>query len=285
MDIEAFKERLQRMTPMDDLFFGKLIEDKEAAEEILKTLLHTNALEVKSIFPQKTLLNLMGRSVRLDSLLEVILNGKTVYVNIESQKYKDNDPYRRLRFHHSHITASFSQKNTPFENLPDVICIYMTVSDRFHRNRSISNARFQFTDGDPEYPDGLMTSLVNAKIDDGTPVSRLMKVMSTADHYSDEFPAVSARKKLLKDTQKGVHGMRPWYQDFFDEEYQKGLEKGIQEGREKEQALSAEKIKLMDEELKKMKEENQKLNKALEENQKLNKALADLILSNQAQQA
>ena len=45
---------------------------------------------------------------------------------------------------------------------------------------------------------------VNSKIDDGSKVSRLMRLFKEENAYDEiEFPATSRRKKLFKETEKG----------------------------------------------------------------------------------
>ena len=60
-------EKVKQLRPIDDVFFEKIIEDKEVCEEILRVILEDNKLEVLSVMPQNNIKNLWGRSVRLDA--------------------------------------------------------------------------------------------------------------------------------------------------------------------------------------------------------------------------
>jgi hypothetical protein len=273
MNTNRKKIQMPDLTPMDDLFFQKFMEEKDVVEEMLQTFLDRKDLKVKSVFPQKSLANLQGRSVRLDSLSEVLMNTKKVYVNIESQKTDNDDHFRRIRFHNSLITSNFALPNTKFAMIPDVICIYMTLFDPFRKNRSLYFIDRIVRGTNIIAENGIQEIYVNAAADDGTPVSRLMKVMSTTDGYSEEFPTVSAKKKQFKDSEKGENGMKPWYQDIMDEEFQQGYEKA--------KAEAAEEIRSANEEAKFA---NLKAEKALDENKRLRQIIEQIQTSSSLQQ-
>ena len=55
-----------KFNPIDDLFFGRVIEDNKAACEVISTMVGT-CLKVIFVRPQRTIINLRGRSVRVDA--------------------------------------------------------------------------------------------------------------------------------------------------------------------------------------------------------------------------
>ena len=89
----------RKMGPMDDIFFNKLGEDKEAIEEIISAVLGIK-VKVRYTIPQYTITGIGNRGVRLDAFATVIpeiiatveleedcyLGEKGAFVNIEVQK-------------------------------------------------------------------------------------------------------------------------------------------------------------------------------------------------------
>ena len=116
------KEIVRRLRPIDDTFFRVIAADKEACEEMLRTFLDDDELEVLEVMPQKTITSL-HREVVLDVLCR-LGNGKIV--NMEVQKDNKNDDIRRTRYHLSTITANLTPKGCEFKDIPDVTIVYIS---------------------------------------------------------------------------------------------------------------------------------------------------------------
>ena len=61
-------DTVNKLRPIDDLLFSLIYENKEACQELIRTLLSDDSLVVDEVTAQKTITNLIGRSVRLDVL-------------------------------------------------------------------------------------------------------------------------------------------------------------------------------------------------------------------------
>ena len=82
-ELERKKRLVQEMNLMDDDFFQKVVEDRDACEEMIQIILQDEKLQIIHSEPQKFLRNCGNRSVQLDLFCKCS-NGS--YVNVEVQK-------------------------------------------------------------------------------------------------------------------------------------------------------------------------------------------------------
>lgn len=128
------RNKIKRLRPIDDVFFEKIIEDKNVCEEILRVILEDDKLEVLSVIPQNSIKNLYGRSVRLDALCKL---GTGNMCNIEVQKSDNTDHIRRVRYNESCVTANFTNVGDDFVEVPDVTVVYISTFDMFGKGKTI----------------------------------------------------------------------------------------------------------------------------------------------------
>lgn len=57
--MNSTREKVKKLRPIDDVFFQKIIEDKKVCEEILRTILQDENLEVLTVTPQSNVKNFM----------------------------------------------------------------------------------------------------------------------------------------------------------------------------------------------------------------------------------
>ena len=121
------KEKLkiiQRLRPIDDIFFEAIAEDPEVCEEILRVILEDPKLTVLEVITQSSEKNIYGRSVRLDALCTL---GDGTKCNIEVQKSDNDDHLKRARFNASSITIKESNTGEKFSDVIDLYSLYIAV--------------------------------------------------------------------------------------------------------------------------------------------------------------
>ena len=101
------RELIRSLNIMDDIFFQKIVEDKEVCEEILQVILQKPRLKVVEAQTQKFLRNIGTHSVILDLICQ---DEDGSHINVEVQKSDDDDHVKRVRFNISNIDTAFTER-------------------------------------------------------------------------------------------------------------------------------------------------------------------------------
>ena len=180
-------EIVDKLRPIDDVFFTKLAEDREFCQEILQVILEMPELEVVEVFPQKQLRNVKGRSVIVDVLCK---DAKERYFNIEVQKEDDDDHQRRVRYNGSNIETYITEKGISFEEMPDVYVVFISQFDYFKQGKTIYHIDRIIRETQQVVDNGYYEVYVNTKVDDGSDIAGLMKLFQSDRVENDKrFPA------------------------------------------------------------------------------------------------
>lgn len=199
-------EYLKGLNPIDDLMFRKMAEHKEFCEEILRVILGDDELIVTENMHQFDIKNLQGRSVVLDAKC---FTGDGQYINIEVQKANDDNHLKRVRYNASVLTANIAESGQPFGKIED----------------------------------GLSEIYVNAAVDDGSMLAKLMKVFTKNDAYNNaDFPVTSGIKARFKLNEGGTIKMDETLQRWRDEWISEGEERGEKRGEKR--GAKNEKLKI-----------------------------------------
>jgi len=219
------------LNPIDDKFFRKMAEEREFCEEILRVILDDPGLKVLSSHPQEYVTNLKGRSVQLDAVCKMS-DGRIV--NVEVQKYSNEDHQRRIRYHEALLTANNTTTGADFSDIVDVCIIYIAKFDIFGKGMSVYHVNRVVQETGEKVYNGVEEIYVNAEVRDGTPVSELMRVFTEDTAYSDKFPVTSELKQRYKE---GDPKMLYTYRDeLLDIGRAEGEAKGRAEGEAKGRA-------------------------------------------------
>ena len=151
-DLEKIKEIVQKLRPIDDAFFQKLMEDRTVCQEMLRVILEEPDLTVEKVVPQNSIRNLQGRSVVLDALCR---RADGSYFNLEVQKADDDDHLKRARYNASCITANVTDPGARFERVPDVCVVYISRFDLFKENRTVYHVDSVIRETGTRVDDGL----------------------------------------------------------------------------------------------------------------------------------
>ncbi len=240
-------EKVQRLRPIDDVFFERLMENKLVCQEILRVILNDDGLVVKSVVAQRDIQNLFGRSVRLDALC-VLGNGDIC--NIEVQKSDNDDHVKRVRYNASLLTANKTPKSSNFSEVPNLIMVFISRFDIFRKGRNIYHAHTVITDEGMDHElvnNGLSEIYVNTEVKDNTTLSELMDCFEKENVDNAKFPYLSKEVQYYKNNAKGVNEMCQIIEEYGDfREARKAIEyvKNLMEtsGMTENQACKALKI-------------------------------------------
>ena len=206
--------RVKQLRPIDDVFFEKLIEDKNVCEEILRVILEDNNLKVLSVTPQKSIKNLYGRSIRLDAYCRL---GNGDLCNIEVQRSDKDDHVKRVRYNASCITANNTDVGVDFVDVPDVTIIFISAFDIFKQGRTIYHCGNMIQETNTLVDNGLREIYVNTAINDGSEIAELMKCFLQEQIDNEKFPLLSDRVWYFKNDEGGLNTMCKIVEDYAKE--------------------------------------------------------------------
>ena len=184
-------------------FFERFIADPGACEELIQTVLDNPQIRIKpeTLASQKSVHFVSNRSVRVDAYVE---DKKDTVYNIEIQRFDNCNHVKRVRYNASAITVAGLQPGDTFEDVRNVIVIYISEFDIFKLNRTIYHAYTTIEETNTIINDGLKMIYVNASNVDESMLSRLMQLYKQADFEDATFPRSSARMQQLKHDEQEV---------------------------------------------------------------------------------
>lgn len=227
--LEEKREYVQRLRPIDDVFFEVLAEDPSVMEEMLRVILTDPELIVISVTPQRDVANLMGRAVRLDAWCHL---GDGSECNVEVQRSDNDDHLRRARYNASGITWTKANKNEKFEEIPDVCIVYISQFDFLKGGRTTYHVDKIIRETGVTVDDGLSEVFVNTKIDDGSDIADLMKCFLQEQVNNPKFPKLSAKVNELKNTEKGVSAVCTVMEEYQKDAVENAVKKTWKEATE-----------------------------------------------------
>lgn len=231
--LEAYEERrkkVQRFNLTSDVFFGKVLEDKNTCQEVIRILLDNPDIRVKQVKAQYAIRNLENHSVVLDILAE---NSDGKLVNIEMQVTDDDHHQKRVRYYQASIDMSYLEKGVPYDKIPDIYLIYITERDFFNQNcgiyyidRTIRNHGKVIDNGIHEIYANLMNKCGNERIDELLAYFK----NSVSDYQTEAFPHLVEKVKFFKEKKEGVEFMCKILEEERNEGRDEGRSEGLAEG-------------------------------------------------------
>ncbi len=242
LTLEQKREKVKDLRPIDDVFFEVLASKPAVCQEMLRTILEDPALIVEDVIPQSSERNIYGRSVRLDALCTL---GDGTRVNIEVQRSDNDNHLKRVRFNAASITVKESYTGENFEDLANVIIVYISEFDFLGGGKTIYHVDKVLRETGKVIDDGLQEIFVNTVNDDGSDIADLMSCFTRKQVNNPKFPVFSASVDELKQSEGGVTVMckvMEHYENIAREE-------GIAKGRAEERRLIAKEMQKKDDEL------------------------------------
>ena len=213
------------LVPIDDTMFQKMCEDKAARQEMISTFLE-DAVTVIEVVPQDSVMNLQGRSVRLDCLCRL---SDGTYVLVEVQKADDDDHEERVRYNASVVTANKTPKSVKFRDVARIISIFISRFDIFGDGLPIYHVDRVVRETQKVQKNGLTEIYVNAAVKKrdnalNANVSDLMALFTDRDSLDyGKFPEFSRRKNAFTNTEEGVTEMCEKIERYYHSRLQQEL--------------------------------------------------------------
>ena len=234
LEVESIVAQLRAI---DDIMFRKLCENIAFVEEILRVILEDDKITVVEVIPQDSIQNLRGRSVILDAYCKL---GNGSYCNVEVQRSDSDDHFRRVRYHAACITANVVNPGEQFEQVDDLVVVYISEFDPFDEGRTVYHVRNMVEETGRAVLDGLREIYVNTKHNDGSEIAELMQCLLEPVVTNPKFPALAKELQAEKGNVKGDESMCKLVEEYAQKrakeygEQQKaeGLIEGRKEGRE-----------------------------------------------------
>lgn len=146
-DSHTLPKSLEDLNLMDSFLLDAATEDPENAKKIAKVIIERatgHVVENLVVETEKQLkgLSIDKRGIRMDIYVREQKQTEDEFstlclYDIEPNKYQEKNLPRRSRFYQSLIDAKLIPTNTPFEELPDVITIWILPYDPFGEDRMI----------------------------------------------------------------------------------------------------------------------------------------------------
>lgn len=189
-----------------------MYSDKAACQELIRTILEDDSLEVLTVTAQDTVPNLRGRGLRLDVTCRTA-DGRII--NVEVQRADSDDHFRRIRYNSSVLTARHTPKGTDFKDVAEVFVIYITDFNLLKSEKTVCHIRSVVQETGEFIDDGLHRIVVNALQNDETKPARLMKHFKENYFQDPEFPESSKQINYYKNTEKGRSKMSDLMKEIF----------------------------------------------------------------------
>ncbi len=234
MDLKEKLKVVQEYRLIDDVFFEVFAKDKEACQEIIRTILGDDKLIVHDVIVQSSERNLYGRSVRLDALCTL---GDGSKCNIEIQRSDNDNHLKRARFNASSITVRESNTGDKFDDVLELYIIYISEFDFLKGNLPVYHVDKTIRENGMVIDDGLHEIFVNTVVDDGSDIADLMSCFTKKQFINNKFPAVTKQFNYLK-SEGGVSAVCEIMERYIKEERLSAIKKMIKKGFDKELILS-----------------------------------------------
>ena len=192
LEVESLVAQLRAI---DDIMFRKLCENIAFVEEILRVILEDDKITVVEVIPQDSIQNLRGRSVILDAYCKL---GNGSYCNVEVQRSDSDDHFRRVRYHAACITANVVDPGEQFEQVDDLVVVYISEFDPFDEGRTVYHVRNMVEETGRAVLDGLREIYVNTKHNDGSEIAELMQCLLEPVVTNPKFPALAKELQAEK---------------------------------------------------------------------------------------
>lgn len=212
---------IQKYTLFHDTFMNVVLSDTKACQHVLRVITGNTDLEIVEVEVQYSLKSTSTRNAILDVLAKDV-NG--CYYNIELQNSDTIDHARRVRLYQSLFGASFTPRGADFSDVPQLVSIYLSKTDFWKKGRTVYKVKSILEDTEVTYDDGCKTIFVNAAVNDGSDIAKLMKYFVTADPNDDSQGELSKRVKYLKLDEGGQNEMCEIAKKYYTDGHKNGAD-------------------------------------------------------------
>ena len=214
-NIEELLKQIQAMNLFDDIFTSVVFKDEGACLHLVRQLMQNPKLNIIAFRTQDAIPMLISKSPRLDITAE---DDKGTLYEIEIQRLEEPAPARRVRYYSSVMDSELLRKGVSYDKLPEVYLFYLSQKDIWQKGQTVYKLEQSLRFGDElmPYENGLHTLYVNAAIDDGSNIAKLMQYLKTAKAGDTSQGALSAHVNYLKSPEGGRAKMGE-FEKYFTE--------------------------------------------------------------------
>ena len=217
---EKTRERLDRLTLLDDSFFRLVMKDRpECITLLITVILEKHDIDVDEVILQADEHSLEHGSVVFDVLVRDVVGN---YYNVEIQNGREGASERRIRVNSAHLDVRMLSKGMSANDIMDSYVIVICDEDYFDKKRTIVEVERYFDDG-CAYNDGNHIIYFNTSVMDlNTPEGKLAYDLKCTEpekmHYNELKEAVAA----YKNSETGERKMSSVWKEVEDEGIVKG---------------------------------------------------------------
>lgn len=226
-------EKARNFNLLSNVFMSVALNDIPACQHVIRVITGNPNLIVKEVRSQHRISKVTAHDAILDILAE---DSHRRLVNLEIQRKDTIDHARRTRFYAAMIDSECLEKGKDYHQMPDVHIIYISETDLWASGKTLYNVEKKFKETEIPYDDGVYVTYVNAEVNDGSDVAKLMDYFKTADPEDMSQGDLSARIHFLKCEEGGY----PEMCEVSEKIYKEGIIEGIIEGK-KETAFNMKK--------------------------------------------
>ena len=219
--------RIKKFRLLDDIFMKEVLRGNLAGvQDIVRTVLKRDDIEVIEVQTQDELSNLVGHGVRLD-ILAKDANGK--FYNIEIQRSDRGAEPKRARFNLGAVDWHKLPPGANYDELAETWIIFITESDVLEGGLAVYTIdRVIRETGKPFNDEGHILYVNGAYVGDDK-IGKLMADFRQTDPKKMNFPSLAERAQYFKNTEGGVESMCR----IMEEVREEGIEIGVRETRER----------------------------------------------------
>lgn len=227
---ERYRQVLERLTLMSDIFMRNVLEKPECAEYVLQVIMDNPTLKVVDLVIQKDYKNLQGRSAILDCVAQ---DESGRQFNIEVQQENEGASPKRARYHSGLLDMNILNPGEDYEKLPETYVIFITKDDVLKKNLPIYHIRRTVQETNEIFDDHTHIIYVNSKICDDTKLGRLMHDFHCRRASDMHSTVLAQRVRELKETPEGGISMCEEMEKIYSEGRTEGRLEGRMEGQRK----------------------------------------------------
>ena len=221
-------QKARRFNLLSNVFLSVALNDILACQHVIRVITGIPDLVVKEVRSQYRISKVTAHDAILDILAE---DSHRRLVNLEIQRKDTIDHARRTRFYSAMIDSECLEKGKDYNQMPDVYIIYISETDLWESGKTLYKVEKRFNGTEISYDDGVYVTYVNAEVDDGSDIAKLMDYFKTADPEDMSQGDLSARIHFLKCEEGGYLEMCEVSEKIYNEGIIEGKKEGIIEGK------------------------------------------------------
>lgn len=229
-DRERMLKDLEQLTLLSDVFMSVVLSDLGACQHVVRILTGDHEIRLKSVRTQYVISKAVTRGARLDVLVE---EQKSTLYHLEIENTDTMDHPRRTRFYGALTDSELLRKGAGYSALPDRRIFYISRTDIWKNGYTVYEEEKRFRQTGLLHEDGAHVTYVNAAVDDGSRIAKLMRYFRTADPFDDSEGALSKRVRFLKTEEGGREIMCEIMEKIREEGRKEGRKSGFLESSRK----------------------------------------------------